>query len=103
MKRVDQITLDEQDKVEAISQIPDETQRLFTSIIPYKGHTLFEISCTSGEIIPAQYEDVIAEYGGKVRKRVIVKENCLYISCLNKKSAAKKYLNWLAERIAQEK
>lgn len=102
MKKVDQIILDEQDKVEAVSQIPDETQKLFASIVPYKGHTLFEINCTTGEIVPAEYEDVTADFDGKVRRKVIVKDNSLYISCLNKKSAAKKYFNWLAVNIAQQ-
>ncbi len=99
MKKVDQIALDEQDKMEIVAQAPHEAQKLLESITPYKGHTLFEINTGTGVIIPAVYEAVVSQFNGVKRKKVLVKENCLYISCLNKKSAAKKYLKWIAERI----
>lgn len=99
MKQIDQVILDEQDKMEIVAQAPHEAQKLLESITPYKGHTLFEINTGTGIIAPATYDDIISQLDGRVRKKVLVKENCLYISCLNKKSAAKKYLKWIAERI----
>jgi len=96
--RPDKIILDEADKFGVIKQIPDETKKLVASITPHKGHTLFEINCTSGEILPAQYESLNADINGAVKRKVLTKENCLYISCLNKKSAQKKYLQWLISK-----
>lgn len=100
----DRIILDETDKLQVEQTIPDESQKLVGSITPFKGHTLFEINCTTGQIIPATYEEINASFQtGAVKKKIIVKPNCLYISCLNKKSAAKKYLNWLIERTIKNK
>lgn len=95
----EQIINDEADKLQVVQQIPDESKKLIDSIVPYKGHTLFEINCTTGEINVATYEEITANFTtGGVRKKVIIQPNCLYISCLNKKSAAKKYLNWLIQK-----
>ena len=89
----DKIIFDEPDKIQAIQEIPDESSKLIDSITPYKGHTLFEIDCSTGEIKEAEYEEVNASYQtGAARKKIIIKPNCLYISCLNKKSAKKKFM-----------
>lgn len=76
-------------------------KKLLGQIIPFKGHTLFEINCATGEIVEPEYKVEAIKYesaiSGSIRKSrsVIVKENCLYISCLNKKSARKKFLKYL--------
>lgn len=100
--KVDDIILKEQDRLQAIQQIPDESQRLIDSVVPYRGHTLFEINCTTGQINKAEFEEINANFSGEVRKKIIINPNCLYISCLNKKSAKKKYLNWLLESKAMQ-
>ena len=98
----DRIILDEADKIQTIQEIPDESQKLIDSITPYKGHTLFEIDCNTGEITVAEYEEVNASFiACGVRKKIIIKPNRLYISCLNKKSAKKKFINWLIEKQIQ--
>jgi len=99
----DRIILDETDKLQVVQQIPDKTQLLIDSIIPFKGHTLFEINCSTGEILKAEYEEINAGFiNGNVRKKILVKPNCLYISCLNKKSAKKKYLNWVIQKTIEQ-
>ncbi len=66
---------------------------------PHKGHTLWEISLDTGDIKPAVYAQVdmeLARLGPEanlqtVRKKVITKPNCIYISALNISNAAKKF------------
>ena len=100
--RIDNILPDDPDKMQVVQPIPVKTEKLLDRITPYKGHTLFEIDCTTGEITEAKYEEINARFdGGGVKKKVLVKDNCLYISCLNKKSALKKYTNWMTDRLMQ--
>lgn len=97
--KVEKIIPDSQDKMEVVQQVPVTTSKLIDSIVPYKGHILFEIDCSTGEIKEAKYEEINATISGAIKKKVFVKENCLYISCLNKKSALKKYTAWMADRL----
>ncbi len=79
----------------------DKEQKLVGRIVPYKGHTLFEINCTTGDITEAEYKLDAVKYENVVKgdlqkiRKVITKENCLYISCLNKKTAKKKFIKYL--------
>src|SRR5690349_9258703 len=101
--KVDKILLDEADKVKSAIEIPFENKRMVMQTTPFKGHTLFEINCTTNEIYPAKFEETTAEITGKVHRKIIINENCLYISCLNKKSAFKKYIKWLSEKLTNTK
>ena len=64
-----------------------------------KGHTLFEISLSDFTINEAKYEEVnveLSRVGEKanyknIKRKVIQKENCIYISALNKQNALKKF------------
>lgn len=66
---------------------------------PHKGHTLWEISLVTGDIKAAEYEQIdmdITRLGVSpnlqtVRKKVLTKPNCIYISALNIQNAAKKF------------
>lgn len=79
----------------------------------HKGHTMFEYNILDGTIAPAKFEEAVAPFPapkveGKsaidhfqrleniaknpVRKKLIVNENCLYVSALNEKTAIKKLL-----------
>lgn len=101
--KVDKLILEEQDKLNVIQEIPVIKEELFTSVNPYKGHIMFEINCTTGTIEPATYQDISTNISNKeVRKKIITKPNCLYISCLNKKMAAKKYLKWAIENLVKQ-
>lgn len=98
----DKIIFDVPDKLEVVQQIPVESKKIIDSITPFKGHTLFEINCSTGEVKEAKYEEVNASFvNGAVKRKVIINDNCLYISCLNKKSALKKYSKWIFERTMQ--
>lgn len=97
--KVDKIIQDSPDKLQVVQQVPVKTETLVDSIQPFKGHTLFEIDCSTGNIVVAKYEEINATLHGGTKKKIIIKENCLYISCLNKKSALKKYTAWMADRL----
>lgn len=91
-----------QENIEVHSQKEiDKEQKLVSRIVQYKGHTLFEINCTTGEIGEPEYKvdavDFASAAKGEIRKarKVVTKENCLYISCLNKKTAKKKFIKYL--------
>jgi hypothetical protein len=66
------------------------------SIRQQNGHKCFEINTKTGEVNEANYEQIKAKYTtaksiGIVRK-IIVKEDCLYITALNKKNAIRKLM-----------
>lgn len=101
--KADQIILEEADKVKQEIQIPYESKKLLMQTVPFRGHTMFEINCTTTEINPVQYEETSAQLNGVIRKKIIIHDNCVYISCLNKKSALKKYIKWLHQKLTQKK
>lgn len=87
------------DKIENVRQVEIEKQLVLTGkYIPQKGHTLFEVNKVTGEVVKASFEDVKAvDYISKkgpfrqiTTKKVIVRENCTYISALNIKNCFKK-------------
>jgi isopentenyl diphosphate isomerase/L-lactate dehydrogenase-like FMN-dependent dehydrogenase len=104
--RIDNITPEpDKIKVEASKQQQKETQKkLLATIRPHKGHTLYEINVLTGDTVEAEFEQVNAhfgEVGTKVRKQVITKENCFYISALNKKNAILKFHRFMKKKIGQ--
>jgi hypothetical protein len=71
------------------------------TIQPLEGHTLFEINTKTLEVCKAQYnkkeyltweEALTIHRGGKVKKEVLVKKDCVYISALNAENALERYL-----------
>ena len=99
--KVDNIILQDKDKLNVIQEIPVIKEELIHSMTSYKGHTVFEINCTTGTIEPVTYKEQNSDLGGNVRKKIVIKPNCLYVSCLNKKSAAKKYMEWAAKNLVK--
>lgn len=65
------------------------------SLNPHRGHTLFEINKITGEIRPAAYQDIVLGVGPngqpKVSRKVVMKKDCLYKSCLNEKNARRHF------------
>jgi hypothetical protein len=69
---------------------------LLGTIYPKKGHKCFEINDITHEIYEVVYEEVtidITSISGEKykRKKLLTKDNCTYITALNKKNAIKKY------------
>lgn len=96
----------ETDKIEIVGQAEKKYElKKLQTIIPYKGHTLFEINLVTGEVSEAQFEKISVSMeeaiglnklnNSKIRpgitKKVIVKKDCVCISALNKSNAIKKF------------
>ncbi len=102
----------ESDKVVMVGQNQQAFQEVKWQIKPHRGHIVFEISMDTGDIVPAKFEEVniqINDFGPQVnihlqaavigkaipnreiKKKLITKHNCVYISALNIRSASKKF------------
>ena len=87
----------EKDKIEQVKQQVQEIQTVFDyKIIPQKNHTLFEVNLSLKTIEIAEFDELPAvkfeeAMKGNIvaQKKVTKKENCVYISSLNKKNALK--------------
>lgn len=87
----------EKDKIEQVKQQVQEIQTIFDyKITPQKNHTLFEINLVLKTIEIAEFDEIPpikyteAMKGNIVaKKKVTKKENCVYISSLNKKNVLK--------------
>ena len=87
----------EKDKIEQVKQQVQEIQTVFDyKITPQKNHTLFEINLVLKTIEIAEFDEIPpikyteAMKGNIVaKKKVTKKENCVYISALNKKNVLK--------------
>lgn len=87
----------EKDKIEQVKQQVQEIQTVFDyKIIPQKNHTLFEINLNLKTIEIAEFDEIPAiKYTEAMKgnivaqKKVTKKENCVYISALNKKNVFK--------------
>ncbi len=94
--KVDKFILEDNDKLQVKQEIQVESKKLLDRITPYKGHTMFEINVSTGEIIKAKYEEINVSFESKaVKKKILVNDNCLYVSCLNLENARKKYVKYL--------
>lgn len=87
----------EKDKIEQVKQQVQEIQTVFDyKITPQKNHTLFEINLVLKTIEIAEFDEIppikyIEAMRGNIvaKKKVTKKENCVYISALNKNNVLK--------------
>ncbi len=82
----------------SIEQEQKYQQKHIGSIHPHRGHTLFEVNLATGKIDTAEFQQKDYVVGsdlnsGEARKKVIMKQDCVYISALNKRNALKKFMN----------
>lgn len=77
-----------QDKIEIVKQQKKDIQRILVgSVKPQKNHTIFEVNLVEKTIEKATFDrDFIF---GQKNKSISKKENCIYISALNKKNVLK--------------
>lgn len=88
---------EKKDKIENVKQQVQEIQTIFDyRIKPQKGHTLFEVDLVLKTIEIAEFDELPAvKWEDAVKglisaqKKVTKKENCIYISALNKKNVLK--------------
>jgi len=87
------------DKVVIVGQNEKHFQEVKWRIVPKKGHRLYEIDLQTGNVKEAEFTSVDMELSKLsenvssqvVRKKVITRPNCIYISALNIKNVAKKF------------
>jgi hypothetical protein len=92
-----EIEVKQKDKIEQVKQQVQEIQTVFDyKIIPKKNHTLFEVNLVLKTIEIAKFDELPAikfeeAMKGNIvaQKKVTKKENCIYISALNKKNVFK--------------
>lgn len=87
----------EKDKVEIVKQQQAEIQKVLdTTIRPSRGHTLFEVNLTDNTIQKAvfdelpnvKWEDALKGHISS-QSKITRKENCIYVSALNKSNVLK--------------
>lgn len=92
----------EKDKTQISNQRSYEKREAINSIVPHKGHKVWEIDLTTGKAKEAEYKETNVQLnsgpktilrGGDTttRKTLIIKDKCYYIPALNKKTALKKF------------
>lgn len=61
------------------------------SIVPHKNHKVFEINKETLEIKEAEYSNTTYHAFSENKKEIIVSDDCVYISAMNKKNALKHF------------
>ncbi len=100
------------DKVVIVGQAEKKYETKKWEIKQYPGHKIFEINTETGDTVEATFEEVTLQINdmGKpinlhlqmaatgqtvpqqeIKKKMVVKDNCMYISALNIQNAAKKF------------
>jgi len=96
-------------KTLAAEQRQVKSNTLVAQIKPQPGHTVFEFDLATGQVQPATIESVTVAHvpqsklpehhirvmgntSNVVRKKVVQRPQCLYVSALNKKNAIKKFI-----------
>ena len=100
MKELQDFKESESAKAEIVQQKQQEKQTvLVNSIRPHSGHKCFEYNRETGEIKLAEFEEIAVSFEAAARgeiapkKKILMKENCVYITALNKKNALRKLNN----------
>lgn len=94
MKELEQKTKED---IEIIQQQQIKKQlKHIGSIQPHSGHTCFEYNTKTGELIPAKFKEEAVNFEDaakgivSMKRKIIIKEDCIYVTALNKKNAIKK-------------
>lgn len=83
----------QKDKISIYKQQEQKKElKLYARLLPNRGHILYEINTKNLDIQEASFNKTDIHFTKlNVKKSVIMKEDCFYISALNKKNAMKKY------------
>ena len=83
-----------QDKLEVQAVVPIKKElKHLGSLKPQRGHTCFQLNIKTREITVAEFESVNGEWDSNqgIRKKLVVKEDCLYATALNANNSIKKF------------
>lgn len=83
----------DKDKIEIVNQEQENYQlNKLGSLSLKNGMKIFEINIKEKTIEDVQYEDeVYKAFEKTTNRKIIVKENCVYITAINKKNAVRKF------------
>lgn len=70
-------------------------QKFVGSFKYYKGMKVWEMDMVKVEIKPAEYNQSTVGLDGEIKHTIIQKDNCVYVSALNKKNAERKFKKML--------
>lgn len=92
-----------QDKTEVSEVKPIKKElKLIGSLHPQKGHTCYQLNLATGVITEAEFQSVDAHFPlsssaklTSVKRKLIIKDNCIYATALNKKNAVKHFKRML--------
>jgi hypothetical protein len=80
----------------SVEQVQEIKSKFLGNLKPHNGHRVFEINIIEGTIEKASYykDDKLdwLDIKRKINRRILVKQDCIYISALNEINAVKKYL-----------
>jgi hypothetical protein len=87
-----ELELKNETKIEiSVKQKKQVEHQLIGKIIPFEGHTIWQINNETLEIEKAEFSNATYHFIGENKKEIITKKGYTYISALNKKNALKKY------------
>lgn len=82
--------------------VPEEQKtqvKYLGSIIPKRGHRIWEVNTTDNSVLLAEFVTQNVDLGKvmdgsqpRVSKKILVKQDCVYVSALNKQNALKRHL-----------
>jgi len=96
MKELEKISKISDDKAEIVRQVATSLS-FMGSLKLQRGHTCFEINLKTMAIQEAAFESMVlldkTKIGGvRPTKKIVINKDCYYITALNKKNAAKKFV-----------
>ncbi len=91
-----EIELPVKDEIKVHAEKEQEKQtKLVYRMRPKQGHKCFQYDRDTNELTFAEFETVAVDFAAAtkgnmaLKKKLIVKENCIYVTALNKKNALK--------------
>lgn len=80
------------DKIEVVATKPVRSElKYLGSFRPKPGQTCYEFNLSTRRINPAEFDEINTDLKGGIRKKIIIKKNCLYACALNIKSSVKHF------------
>ena len=74
--------------------------KLVNRILPKQGHSCFQYDVVENKLSYANFANTVDENGVKLKtKKVLISDNCLYVTALNFKNAVKHLQNILEKKI----
>jgi hypothetical protein len=93
--KIDKLTQDKTAIEVSVKKQQKHELKLIGSLLPKRGHQIFEINTKTGKCRLAEYriekEVSISDALLKNRKSIVINKDCEYISSLNAKSAMKRF------------